>query len=124
MSFSFIGTDCDLKVDIGFIVDSSGSISRRNFARLKAFLQAIIQKFEIGPEAARVAIIAYSSRVQVVLKFNDPANLNKDEVNNKIARIPHQRGLTFIDKALFTAEREVFTKEGGIRTNVPQVIFL
>ena len=88
---------------------------------MKAFLNTIIQRFDVGPDAAHIAIIAYSTRPQVVLKFNDPANRNKNAIMRIVNRLPHLRGLTFIDKALFKAESDIFTKEGGIRPNVPQV---
>lgn len=93
---------------------------------MKVFLKAIVDKFEIGPDAAYVAITAYSTSPQVMLKFNDPANKNSDKaaVNREIARLPHQRGFTFIDKALKQAASEVFSRKGGVRGNVPQVIFV
>ena len=103
--------------DLAFIVDSSGSISTRNFARLKEFLRNIILEFDIGPDAVRVAIIVYSTLPQIELKFNDLQGnqLTAAAIIRKLDNIKHQRGLTYIDKALRKAEKEVFIEGNGAR---------
>ena len=47
--------------------------------------------------------------------------LNVDEVSRLLDRMPHQRGFTFIDKALIKANNEIFTKAGGMRDDKPKV---
>ena len=124
-SISFTVKECKAKVDIAFIVDSSGSISRRNWVRMKTFLKAITNEFDIAPEWAHVAIVAYSTRPEVVLRFNDlkGSKLNREEVSKKIDGMPHQRGFTFIDKALQFSDKMVFTTFAGMRKEVPQVFY-
>ena len=106
------------------MVDSSGSISRRNFARMKSFLKSLVNSFDVSQSGSHVAIITYSSKPKVTLKFNDlqGSELNVAAVNEKIDRMPHMRGLTFIDKALVLAERKVFTVANGMREDKPKVI--
>ena len=115
--------DCNIVVDIAFIVDSSGSISRRNWKRMQAFLKDMVQEFHSGPFGARFAIVVYSTNAEVSLKFNDLQN--NTEYNQKIMEVidglRHQRGFTFIDKALKLTRQEVFTVASGMRPNVQKV---
>ena len=126
MKITFVAlaeTECHAVVDIAFIVDSSGSISRRNWVRMKNFLKEMTKTFQVGPDGAHVAIIAYSTKPVVSLRFNDleGSKLNTIEVEKVINKLPHQRGFTFIDKALRKSEQEVFTVAAGMRPNVPRV---
>ena len=112
-------------VDLAFIVDSSGSISRRNWVRMKAFIKAITSQFDIGPDTGHVAIISYSTRAKIELKFNKlrGSELTTDNVNAYVDKMSHQRGFTYIDRALRLAERQVFTVAAGMRPNVAKVIW-
>ena len=114
---------CKAIVDLGFVVDSSGSISRRNWALMRAFLKEVADEFDISPFGTRIAAVAYSTKPKVVFKFNTlkGAQLNVDEVNKKLDNMPHQRGLTYIDRAMIAANNEVFTKAAGMRDDVPKV---
>ena len=85
---------------------------------MKLFLKAIIQEFEIGPEAAHVALVSYSSRPRAILKFNDLSGkfLTQANIFKRIENMPHQRGFTYIDRALRMAEREIFITMNGMRS--------
>lgn len=114
---------CDTTVDLAIIVDSSGSISRRNWVLMKNFVKQVVEKFEVSSAGTHVAGVVYSTLASVVLKFNtlQGAELNVDEVNKKFDEMKHSRGFTFIDKALLLADREVFTKDEGMRADKPKV---
>ena len=90
---------------------------------MKDFLKATVNEFAIGAASTHIAIVAYSTNAQVVLRFNDlrGSQITNDAVNKKIDSMPHQRGFTFIDKALRAAERGLFTEAGGMRKHVPKV---
>ena len=109
--------------DLAFIVDSSGSISRKNFARMKQFLKLVVSEFNIGPEGTHVAVVVYSTNAQVVHTFNVPRGqqLTAERVTSNIDALPHLRGLTFIDKALRLAENNVFVEASGMRRNALKV---
>lgn len=120
-SINFTVAECKKVLDLGFIVDSSGSISRRNFIKVKRFLTSVVNKFDIGPKRTHVAIIVYSTNSKVMLHFNDSRGQQLNIVASSIKAIPHMRGLTFIDKALRLAERSVFTKGNGMREDAEKV---
>ena len=106
-------------MDIAFIIDSSGSIGRRNWVRVKRFVKALVSKLYVSNAAARVAAIAYSTDPEVVMRFNE--NQGTDEVNRGLDGMRHQRGYTYTDKALELADRELFQVSNGMRLRVPKV---
>lgn len=117
---------CSRSVDFAILVDSSGSVSRRNFARLKDFLKNLVSTLQISEDGWHVGIIAYSTRPEVVLRFNElsGAELNLGRIQEKIENMPHQRGLTFIDRALASADRFLFTVEAGMRPRADKVMLV
>ena len=106
-------------MDIAFIIDSSGSIGRRNWVRVKRFVKALVSKLYVSNAAVRVAAIAYSTDPEVVMRFNE--NQGTDEVNREFDGMRHQRGYTYTDKALELADRELFQVSNGMRLRVPKV---
>ena len=79
--------------------------------------------FEVSEDHTHIAIIEYSTKASVQLKFDDltGSELNKPNVRNKVRAIPHNRGYTYIDRALRLANDEVFTLKAGMRDDVKKV---
>jgi len=121
--FSISSDGCPVPLDFALIVDASGSISRTNFGILIKFLQELMDGFDISEDGTHIAIVEYSTKPTVQLKFNDfsGAALNAANLKRKIDQIPHSRGRTYIDKALAMANRDVFSVEGGMRPDVLKV---
>ena len=90
---------------------------------MREFLKEVVDEFDISPSGTHVAAVAYSTNPQVVFKFNtlQGARLNVDEVNKKLDRMPHQRGFTYIDRALRLADEQVFNGKDGMRPDVTKV---
>lgn len=114
---------CEAVADVAFLVDSSGSIGRRNWVKMLDFLKDMVRAFNVGPDKTHIAVIAYSTKAKVELKFNTLTGsaITEEGYNSLISRIRFQRGFTFIDKALILAETDVFTPAGGMRREVPQI---
>lgn len=114
---------CPIPLDFAMIVDASGSISRSNFKKLLDFMQDLLDGFDISEEGTHIAIVEYSTKASVQMKFNDfsGAKLHAANIKRKIRRIPHTRGFTYIDKALRLANDNVFSEEFGMRPNVTKV---
>ena len=121
----FLVPRCKAKVDLAFIVDSSGSISTTNWIRMKEFLKSVVNEFNVADKWTHVAVIAYSTNPKVVLRFNDlkGSALTAAAVNTRIDGMKHQRGLTFIDKALRKAQESVFRTYYGMREDVTKVLY-
>ena len=112
--------ECSTIVDIAFVVDSSGSIGRRNWERVKRFLKALVSKLDVSPSTTHLAVISYSTNPRVELRFN--GFQDTDEVNRKFDDMLWQRGFTYTDKALQLADRDLFQVSNGMRSSVPKVI--
>ena len=110
---------CDASVDIAFLVDSSGSISRSNYLREKAFIKAVAQSFGISKSQSRAALVLFSSSASVQIAFRDHDSTSSFKA--AVDRLPHERRLTRIDKALQVATRDVFP---FARKGVHQIAFV
>lgn len=110
-------------MDFAILVDTSGSISRRNFKLLLTFIRSIVDGFEVSEDHTHIAIVEYSTEATVQLKFNTlpGRKLNKQNVRKIVQAIPHKRGHTYIDRALRRANDELFTIKGGMRDDVRKV---
>jgi len=115
----FLDKECSSDVDIAFIIDSSGSIGRRNWERVKRFVKALVSKLDVSNSTTRIAAIAYSTDPEVVMRFNDYQGT--DEVNQGFDAMRYQRGYTYTDKALRLADSDLFQTSNGMRLSVPKV---
>ena len=106
-------------MDIAFVVDSSGSIGRTNWEKMKRFLKALVSRLDVSPSAAHIAAIAYSNSPEVVMRFNSVQSTN--QINQLLDRMRYQRGFTYTDKALLLADSDLFQSSRGMRSNVPKV---
>ena len=106
-------------MDIAFVVDSSGSIGRTNWERMKRFLKALVSRLDVSPSATHIAAIAYSNRPEVVMRFNGIQSTN--QVNQLIDGMRFQRGFTYTDKGLLLADSDLYQSSNGMRSNVQKV---
>lgn len=117
---------CNAIVDLGILVDSSGSIGRKNWARMKDFVNSVIKSFKVGSEKTHVATISYSTEPAIIIKFNTltGSSISADAYASYINSMRWQRGYTYIDKALLLANTDIFNVKDGMRTDVPKVPIL
>lgn len=108
---------------MAFLVDSSGSIGRRNWGKMTQFLKDMVKAFNVGPDKTHIAIVAYSSNAVLEFKFDrlKGSQVTEAGYNRLIDGIRFQRGFTFIDKALMLADEQVFQISAGMRPELPQV---
>jgi uncharacterized protein YegL len=119
----FFPSECKLIADVAFLIDSSGSVGRRNWVRLLTFVTSTISKLNVGPTATHIAIVRYSSAAEVDFTFRTltGSRVSAASYNKVIKGLRWQRGFTYIDRAIVMADRQVFTPAGGMRANVPKV---
>ena len=106
-------------MDIAFIIDSSGSIGRKNWELMKRFVKSIVSKLDVRSSAVRVAAIVYSTNPQVVMLFR--YFQGTDEINSLFDRMRWERGYTYTDKALLLADSRLFQTSNGMRPGVRKV---
>ena len=110
---------CSTVVDIAFVIDSSGSIGRSNWERMKRFIKSLVSTLDVSPSATHVAAVAYSTNPEVVMRFN--GFQGTDQVNQLIDRMRWQRGFTYTDKALLLANSSLFQTSTGMRLSALKV---
>ena len=114
---------CEAVADVAFIVDSSGSIGRRNWVKMLKFLKDMVKAFNVGPQKTHIAVVAYSTNANVEFRFNrlTGSAVSEEGYYGLINRMRFQRGYTFIDKALKLANKQIFSTNFGMRPSLPQV---
>jgi len=109
------------RVDIGFILDSSGSLKNR-YADEKYFLKTLAASFDITNNDVRASVITFSSWSELSIKFNDHFDTNS--FNAAVDAIPLMGYQTRIDKALLLAKSAMFTAQNGARSDVPKILVI
>ena len=110
---------------MAFIVDKTKSLGVANFLLLKGFLLELVDAMNIGPDATHTAIMTFGQKPNVLSTFADTQYYSSDAVHQLIDKMPITfGGKTFTDKALMTAEKKLFSEEGGDRPKYPNVLIL
>lgn len=109
---------CGGVLDVGFIVDSSGSLAD-NFETIKIFVKKFIDGFDVAKNKTHVSLMTFSNEAKVQFSLSD--EYDAEVLKQFVDRAPHDGGETYIDKALKAADSSVFTVEEGWRRNVTSV---
>ncbi|XP_078364486.1 von Willebrand factor A domain-containing protein 2-like [Oculina patagonica] len=117
-------SSCKRAMDIGVVMDRSGSVGEDNFEIAKQFVISLVQKLQISSHGTRIGIIAYNSRAQVAVKFADVAHQTPTAMTRLIKGIPYNWGLTRTDIAIELANSQLFSRAGGFRSDKPNVLIV
>lgn len=76
------------KVELIFLVDSSASVGADNFFNELKFVRKLLADFTVSSDAARVAVVTFSSKNRVVRHIDhlSPPNEEDDDEANSISR--------------------------------------
>ena len=115
-SATFLGnfTTCQKKLDLGFILDNSGSVGRSNFERIKQFVKDLTDFYKIGREETRVSVMSYASSANIHISFSGYFS-DKSQFDNAVDRIQYTGGGTATSTALNMAYNYMFTSRYGAR---------
>ena len=112
---------CKAKVDVGFILDSSGSL-RNDYQNEKDFLKALAGAFGVSDDGSRASVLTFSRKSELTIKFKD--HFDQLKFNTAVDAIPLMGSVTRIDLALRLAQREMYLVENGARPNLPKILIL
>ena len=113
---------CKTKVDLGFLIDGSGSVNHYNdgnFAKCLQFVKSLIRAFVISPEDTRVGAILFSTNSE--LQFDFTEYNTQREVEAAIGRIRYPNKKTKTGSALIMAKDSLFN---NVREGVPRVLIV
>ena len=104
--------------DVFFIVDSSESVSTRNYQLEKEFVKSLAREFNVLPGKSRAAYMTYGNFPWLLKRFE--THSNPDEFTSIIDRSTAIGGRRRIDKTLEITAREFV----NARPNIPKIAIL
>nr|KAG5705795.1 hypothetical protein BaRGS_027454 [Batillaria attramentaria] len=112
------------EMDLAFILDSSGSVSRSDFLLMLRFAADIVDVMDVSNDVVRVADIVYASSVRVEFDFNDYTS--KDDLRKRILATYYLGGGTATSLGLNKASEILFSTSSsvGARSDAKKVAVL
>lgn len=115
---------CDKKMEIGFLLDSSSSVTKANWTRTIDFVNKFSREFVVSPEEVHFGILHFARRVFFDFAISDKRYWTPAAFEKKVKSIRYRYGGTRIDKALHAARTKFFCASCGIRKNVPKLVII
>ncbi|KAL7976790.1 hypothetical protein Chor_008739 [Crotalus horridus] len=109
----------EMKADVMFLVDSSGSISEQDFEKMKKFMKELVDKCSVGLHEVQVGIVQFSSISQEEL----PLSSSKDHIINTIGNMEQMKQNTYTGRALQFVS-DYFKPSKGARSSVNKILIL
>uniref|UniRef100_A0A8C5WE80 von Willebrand factor A domain-containing protein 1 n=1 Tax=Leptobrachium leishanense TaxID=445787 RepID=A0A8C5WE80_9ANUR len=110
----------DAEGDLLFLLDSSGSVSYHEFAKVKEFIGDLLGPFTFGPRDVQASIVHISTEPSLEFTFNQHGS--GQEVQKAIQDIKQLMGDTNTGKALSYVKENLLAGTFGSRTDVPKVM--
>ncbi|KAG8516239.1 Collagen alpha-5(VI) chain, partial [Galemys pyrenaicus] len=111
----------DMKIDIMFLVDSSGSIGPENFEKMKNFMKNLSAKLQIGVDKTQIGVVQFSGDTKE--EFQLKTYFTQREILDAMDRMSLIGQNTLTGQALnFVAE--YFTPSKGARLNARKFLIL
>uniref|UniRef100_A0A672YMQ8 Collagen type XII alpha 1 chain n=1 Tax=Sphaeramia orbicularis TaxID=375764 RepID=A0A672YMQ8_9TELE len=112
----------DVQADVVLLVDGSYSIGLANFAKVRAFLEVLVNTFAIGPDKVQISLVQYSRDPHPEFHLNTHHDLNA--VVKAVRTFPYRGGSTNTGRAMTYVREKIFQVNKGARANVPRVTIL
>ncbi|KAM9339586.1 collagen alpha-1(XII) chain [Symphorus nematophorus] len=112
----------DVQADVVLLVDGSYSIGLANFAKVRAFLEVLVNSFDIGPNKVQISLVQYSRDPHTEFYLNTHHDLNS--VIKAVRTFPYRGGSTNTGRAMSYVREKIFQASRGARPNVPRVTIL
>lgn len=116
--------ECKVPLDLVFLLDGSGSVSRTDFARATDFVRTVGASFEISAEATRLGIAQFSSGFKTEFPLNTPLLSDPDGYFCEVDKIYQLNGGTATAEALRSIKDTTLSASQGarLRKAVPKVL--
>ncbi|KAM4703362.1 von Willebrand factor A domain-containing protein 1 [Rhinophrynus dorsalis] len=110
----------DSEGDLLFLLDSSGSVSYYEFAKVKEFIGDLLHPFTFGPQDVQASIVHISTEPALEFHFNEHGSSR--EIQEAIRNIRQRMGDTNTGKALSYVKENLLEGKIGSRPEVPKVM--
>ncbi|XP_076011024.1 collagen alpha-1(XII) chain-like [Genypterus blacodes] len=112
----------DVQADVVLLVDGSYSIGLANFAKVRAFLEVLVNTFDIGAHKVQISLVQYSRDPYTEFHLNTHHDLSA--VVKAVRTFPYRGGSTNTGRAMTYVREKIFQTNKGARTNIPRVTIL
>uniref|UniRef100_A0AAR2LEQ9 Collagen, type XII, alpha 1b n=1 Tax=Pygocentrus nattereri TaxID=42514 RepID=A0AAR2LEQ9_PYGNA len=112
----------DVQADVVLLVDGSYSIGLANFAKVRAFLEVLVNSFDIGANKVQISLVQYSRDPHTEFYLN--THHDNSAVVKAVRTFPYRGGSTNTGKAMTYVREKIFIANRGARHNVPRVTIL
>ena len=104
-----------------FAVHSSRSLTPSNYRKEKELVKRVAATLNIAPGRSRIALILYSNFATAAIRLDEGITLAS--FDNLVDGLPHERGVTRIDRALKLAQ-SIFDSNDVTRRGIPKIFIL
>uniref|UniRef100_A0A8C5PKN8 VWFA domain-containing protein n=1 Tax=Leptobrachium leishanense TaxID=445787 RepID=A0A8C5PKN8_9ANUR len=111
----------DLKADVIFLVDSSGSIGDENYTKMKTFMKHLVNKTTVGRDSIQFGAVQFSDTTNLEFQLNSYSTASP--IMDAIDRMTYMKATTYTGKALEFVS-QYFTSANGARPNVKKILIL
>uniref|UniRef100_A0A8D2B9P7 Collagen alpha-5(VI) chain n=1 Tax=Sciurus vulgaris TaxID=55149 RepID=A0A8D2B9P7_SCIVU len=111
----------DMKADVMFLVDSSGSIGHTNFDTMKNFMKNLLAKIQIGVDKTQIGVVQFSGYNKEEFQLNK--YFTQKEISDAIDRMSLIGENTLTGSALAFVD-QYFTLPKGARPHVRKFLIL
>ncbi|GCB78573.1 hypothetical protein scyTo_0015847, partial [Scyliorhinus torazame] len=105
--------------DLVFLLDTSYSVGKENFEKVRQWVANLVGTFDIGPDKTRVGVVSYSDKPYT--EFNLGAYQNIEDIKQAAASIRYRRGNTVTGEAIGYVTLNSFSQQAGGRPNDPNI---
>ena len=112
-------------MDVSIVVDSTKSVGKENFEKLKDFVQELIDFYDVRKDGTHISIMTYAKTPTIQNHLGDSKYYSKESLKKMVNDIPNQLGNpTRTDRALEAVRDDVFTAKNGDRPDVNNVMIV
>ncbi|XP_030062199.1 collagen alpha-6(VI) chain isoform X2 [Microcaecilia unicolor] len=111
----------NMKADIMFLIDSSGSIHPDDFEKMKQFMDLLVKKSDIGANSVQIGVIQFSSHPQEEFPLN--RYHRKGDIQYAITNMRQMNEGTLTGEAIHFASSYFDPSKGG-RPNTKQYLIV
>ena len=95
------------------MVDSSGSVGKENFERMKSFVKNLTYYHKLGLDETRISVMSFSTKSVIEIFFS--RDLERNKFAAAVDEIPYMAEMTKTGDALKYANSDMFSSSFGAR---------
>lgn len=111
--YLFLAGCKNVQYDLAFILDTSSSVGKENFEKIRQWVANLVDSFDVAPDKTRVAVVRYSDRPTT--EFNLARYRTLEDVKRAARNIRYLGGNTMTGDAISYTTSNIFTERNGAR---------